>query len=619
MTVATLPREASWIPVQPLWDTDGEVFACRAGVADHDLVRIIAADLVSVPVVSRRLAKPLYSLQSDFAATTGACMLIASNSARIAPRDSRATFYFHDVLRLSDSHVLVLVGQERAPKSQLHIDRRRAAIKLAWKDRIARRAKRRDEVEFEQKSLNGHRRTGATDEEILRELRKMRWLDPPEPFARLAELSLSLEPVEFLATLPKSDRSIARSILEVVRNSTRGLSRTGRYNCTAVTNYDGSPAAIVRWTPRENSPPALELKAALEATSPSCLPKPRHSGATPPTTMESIAARPVVRGEADDEASELGQNELSDILPRDDGGGKELFRIDGFEAIAWYQPFHSYDDESWGIYFDSKRLDAVAASLAQDFRPVSGRPHELAARLIIRLTTAHELFHARVEFAAAWLELASRGKRYLPYSANVYEACRSTDGWLEEALANWCAHRWFVEGLSSWRFAHLVRDASGVRRVVEDWLDFSPKGYANWRIGDTNYSWQRLTNELKSAVPFAQTGLRSPLPLEGLLRSQAFIDLRLEDIPVHFVGRGAIGDALFSAPSRREVTRVLAWRGYRPLSGRGKGSHELWCGPDNRCFPIPERDPLSPGVFHDLLKHFGWTKKQYMNEIRSAV
>jgi hypothetical protein len=55
------------------------------------------------------------------------------------------------------------------------------------------------------------------------------------------------------------------------------------------------------------------------------------------------------------------------------------------------------------------------------------------------------------------------------------------------------------------------------------------------------------------------------------------------------------------------------------LAGRGKGSHELWEGPNGRSFVLPARDPLSPGEFHSLLDHFGWSKEMYMKQIRILV
>ncbi|MBI4319479.1 MAG: type II toxin-antitoxin system HicA family toxin [Chloroflexi bacterium] len=93
-------------------------------------------------------------------------------------------------------------------------------------------------------------------------------------------------------------------------------------------------------------------------------------------------------------------------------------------------------------------------------------------------------------------------------------------------------------------------------------------------------------------------------------------DLCRADVPIFFHGRGVLADIYYSAPSRREVLKVLRRLDYCPVPGRGKGSHEVWRGPDNRVFTVPARDPLSVGVFRELLAHFGWTKEQYLRDIR---
>jgi predicted RNA binding protein YcfA (HicA-like mRNA interferase family) len=165
----------------------------------------------------------------------------------------------------------------------------------------------------------------------------------------------------------------------------------------------------------------------------------------------------------------------------------------------------------------------------------------------------------------------------------------------------------------------LLRSPDAVQTVIQSWFDFSPRGYSDWRQGDGGTPWQRLASELATAIPQLASAKVPALPLEGLVRADDFFDLRLEDIPIYCVGRGVIADALFSAPSRREVIRVLKHFGYRLLPGRGKASHEVWGGPGKRMFTVPSRDPLSPGVFQELLHHFGWTKQHYTQEIRMQV
>jgi len=326
----------------------------------------------------------------------------------------------------------------------------------------------------------------------------------------------------------------------------------------------------------------------------------------------------VSRGEIEKSLELPGLAERLDSFPPLAPEGKESFKHYGFEAIAWYQSFHDYDDSAWGIHFDAPKLDAFASCLAQD---LIGEPrrHELACQLALRLTAAHELFHARIDFAAAWLEVASGQPRYLPYFENVYTKLTFTSDWLEEALANWSAHRWLRDNLDDLRGKGLIQNPVFVQQTIEEWLDFSPKGYNGWRQGEQPDAWDRLASELACGIPFADGSSSSGLPLGGLTQGGNLFDLRLEDVPVYFVGQGLIAAAFFSAPCRREVHRVLKHFNYSLLARRGKGSHEVWEGPDGKAFTIPARDPLSVGVFHSLLNHFGWSKPIYMQQIRALI
>jgi hypothetical protein len=577
----------SWIPTRLIWSEDVGTFCCLAEAHDVDLVEIIAAGLVSVSFDSRRIAKPMsILLEAADRSATGAC-LAASASFLSLPARTPLTFYFHDIFRVPDSRLLVVLGRDRPETTARRRERRRAAIRLAWEYRHKRRASH---------SFIGY--------------------PVPSPQARFSELQIELETVTFAPHLGKSDSSAERSALNAVVQSGRAVSRTGAYHCNKVRNHDGSWGAIIRWVPRGQLVPALEIKAAAEATFLSAFAEPRIGTVARPEP--GAIDEGTVRGGIDiDDAEDLTQETLSDDLPQGGEEGKDLLRSNGFEAIAWYQAFHKYTDAVWGIYFDAPRLDLVVASLARDLRLVSPRPFELAARLLVQLVTIHELFHARVEFSATWLEIAARRKRYLPYSKNVYETCRFTERWLEEALANWCSHRWYVEAAPTWKFKGLIKDATGVERIIVDWLDLSPPGYSHWRVGEQHGAWRRLANEVRSGRPSEHSRKRN-LPYEGLLHSQ-IIDLQPDDVPVYFVGRGVVADAYYSTPSRREVIRVLRLLGYNLLPGRGKGGHELWQGPDGRSFPVPTRDPLSLTVFVSLLHHFGWTKKQYLHDIRPKI
>jgi hypothetical protein len=294
----------------------------------------------------------------------------------------------------------------------------------------------------------------------------------------------------------------------------------------------------------------------------------------------------------------------------------------GFDAIAWYQPHHEWTKGTWGIYFDARKLDVLAYSLHQDFISQGVRVSQgFAAFLAFNLTYAHEMFHARVEAALSWLELTAMQPRHLRYGSGVYDALRETPEWLEEALANWTAWQWFksddVQSLVAQRTSH----RSGVDRIVEAALDLSPPGYRDWRVGAATSAWRSFATQLITGKP--KPGLpRLGLPVESILSGPLAYDFRPTDVPLRFIGRGAIVDVLQSrpaslnVPSRREIERALKHFGHSLDPSGGKGSHEQWTGPDERAFYLPKRDPVSPGVFKTFLHHLGIDKATYIHDVR---
>jgi hypothetical protein len=294
----------------------------------------------------------------------------------------------------------------------------------------------------------------------------------------------------------------------------------------------------------------------------------------------------------------------------------------GFEAIAWFQPYHVWTEETWGIYFDARKLDDLALSFLDDFKSarVHGS-HSLAALLAFGLTYAHELFHARVEAALSWLEINAQQPRHLRYKDRVYQALRETPDWLEEALANWSAWSWFkAPGIQS-LVARMASNADGLDRVVEASLDLAPPGYQEWRLGHQPSTWRTFANQLSTGNPkINATGIG--LPLESVLTGPLPYDFQPADIPLRFVGPGVIADRLqshpatFNVPPRRELERALKHFRHSLDASGGKGGHQKWTGPDQRAFILPTRDPVSPGVFKTFLHHVGIDKATYVRQVR---
>ena len=306
------------------------------------------------------------------------------------------------------------------------------------------------------------------------------------------------------------------------------------------------------------------------------------------------------------------------------GAGREAIRQSGFDAFGWYQSFHVWNEDAWGIYLLAEKLDEFACTLHEDLRQAGERSQGLAMLLAVAIVYQHELFHARVEAGASWQELNAMQPKLLRYSRDVYAAARGKNECLEEALSNWSARSAIMAQLTAWKMRGLVRDESAVVRVIDANLDLSPPGYNNWRAGGRRETWRQFSTELMTGT--AAQALKSlPLPNESLLADPLPFDLREDDIPVRIVGHGVIADwlsanpATFSTPALKEFEKALKFFGYRCDKNRGKGSHEMWFGKDKRGFPVPRRDPVSLTVFQNFLHHIGLDKMTYASEIRPQL
>jgi hypothetical protein len=386
---------------------------------------------------------------------------------------------------------------------------------------------------------------------------------------------------------------------------------------------------LVTWLPCTGLPSYPEVRWAVQKRLPSALIKPRINQINKPkfdTSSYALEDSLVAQG-IDPESSNIKdalediQLDQSDSRNRVDDVRKDA-KSEGFEAIAWFQPYHVWSEESWGIYFDARKLDDLALSFLDDFKThrIQGS-HSLAAFLAFGLTYTHELFHARVEAALSWMEINAQQPCHLRYKKNVYQALRETPEWLEEALANWSAWSWFKAPGIQALVARKGLSADGMDRVVEASLDLAPPGYQEWRLGHQPGTWRTFANQLSTGSPkIKANGIG--LPIESVITGSLPYDFKPADIPLRFVGSGLIADrlqshpAIFNVPPRRELERALKhFRHNLNVSG-GKGGHQKWTGPDNRAFILPTRDPVSTGVFKTFLHHVGIDKATYVRQVR---
>lgn len=422
---------------------------------------------------------------------------------------------------------------------------------------------------------------------------------------------------------------LARAAIAAIAASGWLPSRDGNYAGILPGAAGRRSQGLVSWVPHTGLPSYPEVRWAVQKRLPAALRKPRIDQMGNPkfdTGLQTAKDSVQVQG-IDPESTDLQdalddlQLDQSDFRNRVDDVRKDA-KVQGFEAIAWFQPYHVWTEETWGIYFDARKLDDLALSFLDDFKSarVHGS-HSLAALLAFGLTYAHEMFHARVEAALSWAEINAQQPRHLRYKERVYQALRETPDWLEEALANWSAWNWFrAPGIQSLA-ARMASNAEGLDRVVEASLDLAPPGYQEWRLGHQPGTWRTFANQLSTGNPKVTTA-GIGLPLESALTGPLPYDFQSADIPLRFVGPGAIADRLqshpatFNVPPRRELERALKHFRHSLDASGGKGGHQKWTGPDQRAFILPTRDPVSTGVFKTFLHHVGIDKATYVRQVR---
>lgn len=448
---------------------------------------------------------------------------------------------------------------------------------------------------------------------------------------------VTVEPL--LASLPRAAKfpqpklgdpdRLARTAIGAIASSGWPPSRDGNYAGILTSAAGRRSQGFVSWVPHTGLPSYPEVRWAVQKRLPAALRNPRieqmgkskfDTGTQPVQDSVLIHGFDPVSIDLKDALDEL-QLDQSDYRNRVVDVRNDA-KCQGFEAIAWFQPYHVWTEETWGIYFDARKLDDLALSFLDDFKSarVHGS-HSLAALLAFGLTYAHELFHARVEAALSWAEINAQQPRHLRYKERVYKALRETPDWLEEALANWSAWDWFkAPGIQS-LVARMASNVDGLDRVVEASLDLAPPGYQEWRLGHQSGTWRTFANQLSTGNPKSKpTGIG--LPLESVLTGSLPYDFQPADIPLHFVGSGVIADRLqshpvtFNIPPRRELERALKHFRHNLDASGGKGGHQKWTGPDQRAFILPTRDPVSTGVFKTFLHHVGIDKATYVRQVR---
>lgn len=634
-------RLQSWIPPSFAWTTAADVYCIEVPIDDPDIVEFISTGELIAAVY--RAKEPAQMLATGGAWLRGQIGTTLRASAKIkhgwqrGEASTEVIVYCHGVFLLPDAKnlcVLFCIARPMGAGAWITatLKAEADALLLDHKSKIAQF--KVDDSQRQLKSTKFYERHKDKDlraiqgyEQIMSAMQEMH----KRPVL-LADSLLHVLPraVMFAQRYSGDPDKIARLAIAAVAGSGLSPSRDGTYGGILLYPANRKMQAVISWVPHTGLPSYPEVRWALQRRLPAALSKPRTQKPGSPTKLDSDAQlvedSVQVRGfdmnsTALREALEDLQLDNRDFSDRVDNVRKDA-KVHGFEAIAWFQPYHVWSEESWGVYFDAQKLDDLACSFLDDFKTyrINGS-HCLAALLAFGLAYSHELFHARVEAALSWQEVNALQPRHLRYKQRVYDVLYATPGCLEEALANWYAWDWFHADATQNVITQMKLNKQHLDSIVTSCLDLAPPGYQEWRLGSQSDTWRTFITQLSTGNP----KLSSPgigLPLESALTGPLPYDFLPTDIPLRFVGPGVIADRLqsypatFNVPPRRELEKALRHFKHILDKAGGKGGHQKWTGPDQRAFILPTRDPVSTGVFKTFLDHVGINKDTYVRQVR---
>lgn len=637
-TTSKLTRLPSWIPASFAWTVAAGAFSAKVRIDDPDIVEFVGTGSSWVALHRTRSTAMTTAILLDSDSLRGqleeAAWTVLRHTKDWKNHFARAQVHCHGVWRLPDHRdLLVLVGINPPSSPSVWLpDMARAVAREVHTEHMAKVAK--FDTHIDRKKQKSEEFFGGEEQTEWGKIVGDAFLAMEDFHQRPALTAERLLPhlpsaATFLTPRSLNPKRIERAAMAAIADSGWPTSRDGSYAGLLSIPFGRDRIGLVTWSPDAGPASYPELRWAVQRRLPNALLKPRlnHSGRPQLEKGTALPDETLVVMAADTEGANL-MEALNDVQLDDTDFRHRVdevrgdVKLHGFDAIAWFQPYHVWTEDTWGIYFDARKLDALALSLLDDCRSqhIAGSQSD-AASLAFGLTYAHELFHSRVEAALSWMEVSGLRPRHLSYKQRVYDALRETPDWLEEALANWSAWRWFHSDAVRVVFARRVVSLDALQHVVDASLDLSPPGYRDWRVGHLATTWRTLATQMATGNPKA-TVHDIGLPIESLLTGPLPYDFRPSDVPLRFVGHGMIADRLqslpatFNVPTRRELEKALKHFKHMVDPSGGKGGHQKWTGPDQRAFILPTRDPVSTGVFKTFLHHVGIDKATYVNQVR---
>ncbi len=309
------------------------------------------------------------------------------------------------------------------------------------------------------------------------------------------------------------------------------------------------------------------------------------------------------------------QSVYDEVRRRADSGFLEPPK-DVIDAQAWYTPLHYFGLGS-AIYIREAAVLQLAAVILSRLNPTE-RDDDAnvlgACRAAMSVLYLHEAFHHKIESMAIRFEMVERTRRYLPYHQDVVIPLmrKGSDDVLEEALA--CAEmlrRFKTEDVYRRGVPLVVRRAT--LALLPEWFKLLPPSYrqAGRYLADGAFAQgaKQLMCQVQEATILPR---RNPAEwdLAPHLHRGLFDCKRITHVVVPVGVRPLLPwighiPALPSV-STRKATRFLEDKGWRIISGRGKGSHIRMDRDGGPPLTIPaNRESLSPVVLKSIAGAMG--------------
>jgi len=292
---------------------------------------------------------------------------------------------------------------------------------------------------------------------------------------------------------------------------------------------------------------------------------------------------------------------VEDVLGQEINSIESELNNFGWEAIAWYRPFH-FGLQNWGVYIREDRFLAyVIKCVRQTSQSWTVQDFCEIYNGLWQSILWHEYFHFHVEIFGLKLEDRCNHPAYLPYSAAIYTKTWGTSNCVEEALAT----------------ANEIRKTPpSFKSYVINQSDGCPPGYADYHLYmPPNF----IAGKDKLCGQISETDLRGEarpyrFPSDTGAASTDFVPIHLISLPKLKPGPGNF--FYLETIGNKSLIKFVERNGGQIRRG---GKHPLVINIQGRSIPLKTnwRDNRVPGfVIKEVADLFGMRPRALVDAAR---